>query len=131
MDVGRREMKLGLLVAAAAALVAPATSSASPSARFGVQDDAILGAGPSGDSTLDTLDVLGVRLVRFTVDWRRVAPRRPEHPLDPSDPAYDWTSTDRVLDGLHRRGISVLVTLWKTPAWANGGLGANAMPVNR
>src|SRR3954452_7320937 len=134
MDVGRREMKLGLLGAAAAALlalVAPATSSASPSARFGVQDDAILGAGPSVDSTLDTLDVLGVRLVRFTVDWRRVAPRRPEHPLDPSDPAYDWTSTDRALDGLHRRGISVLVTLWKTPAWANGGLGPNAMPASR
>src|SRR5690242_15188909 len=124
-------MKLVLTAAALLALAAPATSWASSHIRYGVDDDAIVGAGPAEDSIPDALDTLGVKLVRYTVEWRRVAPHRPGRPLDPRDPAYDWASTDQALRGLHRRGISALVTLWGTPGWANGGLGPSALPRNR
>jgi hypothetical protein len=127
------DMKLLPVAAAAAllALAAPATSWASSHVRFGVDDDSVVGAGPAGTSEPDALATLGVRLVRYTVNWRRVALRKPELSLDARDPAYNWKSTDRALRGLHRRGIAVLVTLWGTPAWANGGLGPNALPRNK
>src|SRR6476646_6810357 len=123
MGVGRSSLRVALAVVAAVlvALAAPATSWASSHIRFGVDDDQIVGAGPAGDSEPDALDSLGVRLVRYTVNWRRVAPRKPEKPLDPRDPAYDWGSADQALRRLHKRGIVALVTLWGTPAWANDG----------
>jgi hypothetical protein len=129
-------LKLGSFVAAGAAFVAlafPATSSASPNIRFGVDDDAIVAASlTSGSgSQVDPLDALGVRLVRFTLNWSQVALRKPKRPLDPNDPAYDWTSVDTAVRGLHRRGIVVLLTLWGTPAWANGGFGPNTIPLNK
>ena len=124
-------MKLGLFavtVVAALALAAPGTSSASAQIRYGVEDEAYLGG---GQSHLRTLDTLGVKLVRYTVNWRRVATRKPARPLDPDDPAYDWSRTDRVLPELHRRRIDVIVTLYGAPAWANGGHAGNVLPLNK
>jgi hypothetical protein len=53
---------------------------------------------------LDTLDRLGAKLVRYTVDWRYIAKRKPKRAVNPGDPAYDWSDTDAVLDGLPRVG---------------------------
>lgn len=125
-------MKLALcaaLTAAAVALVAPTAPSASPYIRYGVQDDAYL-AGPSLDTRLGTLDQLGARLVRTMVSWRQVAPTKPRHPANPADRAYDWSSTDAVLPELHEHGISVLATLFRTPAWASPSHGARAVPTS-
>jgi len=124
-------MKLSLLTALAitvVTLILSATSSASSHIRYGVQDDAYLSAGPSLEKKLDTLDRLGVKLVRYTVDWRDVARRKPRRAVNPGDPAYDWASTDAVMRGLRAHRIAVLVTLYGTPAWANGGRGANGLP---
>jgi hypothetical protein len=133
MRVLRSSPRFALPAAVAVLLVlaAPATASASSHIRFGVDDDSVVGAGPAGDSAPDALDTLGVKLVRYTVNWRRVAPHRPAKPLDPSDPAYDWGATDQALRRLHRRGIVALVTLWGTPGWANGGRAPNVIPDNR
>jgi hypothetical protein len=127
-------MKLAVLAATAAAvlsLTAPAAAPASPYIRYGIEDDAYLGGGASVDERLDTLHRLGAQLVRYTIDWRDVAQQRPRHALDPDDPAYDWAGTDRVLRGLHRRHIAVLVTLFGTPTWANGGKAGNVIPKNK
>jgi hypothetical protein len=127
-------MKLGLfavLAVAPVSLMVPATSAASPYIRYGVQDDAYLSAGPSLEPRLGTLDDLGAKLVRSMVSWRQVAPTRPEHPGDPADPAYDWTSTDAVLEGLHAHGIAVLATLYRAPKWANGGRKSNGLPTDK
>ena len=127
-------MKLALLAAltvAAVSLIVPATSAASAYIRYGVQDDAYLSAGPSLEARLGTLDALGAQLVRSMVNWRQIAPTRPRHPADPDDPAYDWTNTDTVLDGLHVHGIAVLVTLYRAPAWANGGRSSNGVPTSK
>ena len=61
----------------AGSLTAPSGSSASPNIRYGVQDDAYLGGGQSLEPNLKTLDRLGVKLVRFTINWRQVARKKP------------------------------------------------------
>jgi hypothetical protein len=119
------------LAAVAIALLLPSVASASPYIQYGVQDDAYLSAGPTLDSRLQTLDRLGVKLVRYTVNWRQVAPKKPKRAVNPGDPAYDWSDADAVLNGLHKRKISVLVTLYGTPAWANGGQPANVLPTSK
>ena len=68
-------------------------------------------------------------LVRFTVHWNVVAPKRPANPTSPRDRAYDWSRSDRVLLSLRRHGLTPVVTLVGTPAWANSGRGPNYAPV--
>ena len=65
------------------------------------------------------------------VNWRQVAPTKPRHPANPGDKAYDWTAVDATLGALHARGITVLATLVRTPAWANGELAQNAAPTSK
>jgi len=117
-------MKLLLtLVAVAAGVICVAgPAAASPSVRYGIQDDAWLlyGAGTL-ESRVETLDRLGVELVRFTIDWSKVEARRGAH---------DWSAVDPVLRGLQTSGIRAVVTLNGTPRWANGGRSANWAPTS-
>jgi hypothetical protein len=111
-----------LLLVAVAALVGAGRASASPYVRFGIQDDAWLEyGGGTLQQRLDDLDRLGVDVVRVTVDWRSVEPARGR---------YDWSLYDPVLNGLHQHGIAALVTLYGTPAWANGGRAENWAPTS-
>jgi hypothetical protein len=71
---------------------------------------------------------LGVSIVRYSIHWDQVAPKKPARALASNDPAYRWEAADTVLNGLHERGIEPLVTLYGAPAWANGGRKANAPP---
>ncbi|NUT56429.1 MAG: cellulase family glycosylhydrolase, partial [Thermoleophilia bacterium] len=116
-------MKRALVVIAAlASLVAAQPAGAAAGVRYGIQDDAWLLYGPGTlDSRLATLDGLGVDLVRFTIDWNRVEPRRGER---------DWGDADRVLAGLRGHGLRALVTLYGTPRWANGGRSPNWAPTS-
>ena len=122
---------LAVLAAAAVSLLLPVTSSASPYIRFGVQDDAYLVAGSSLETRLDTLDRMGAKLVRYTVNWRQIATKKPRRATNPGDSVYDWAQADAVLKGLHARKIDVIVTLYGAPAWANGGRRANGMPTSK
>jgi hypothetical protein len=107
-------------ILAAAAVGAPAAT-ASPSVRYGVQDDAWLASGPGTlDGRLDILERMGVSLVRFTLRWDRIAPAPPRDARDPDDPAYRWEEVGPALDGLRARGITAVVGIWGTPGWANG-----------
>jgi hypothetical protein len=104
------------------AVVAAAPAGASPGARYGIQDDAWLLYGPGTlAERVTTLQGLGVGIVRFTLRWDAVAPGRPAAQRNPQDPAYRWGMYGSVLDELHAQGIPVLVTLWGSPRWANGG----------
>jgi hypothetical protein len=124
----RRTALVALLVFALAA----ATASASTKARYGVQDDAWLEVGtttsPLLGERLETLDRLGVDVVRYTLRWDHIAPNRPKQVANPDDPAYDWSSADALLAGLQAHGIDVLLTIWGTPPWANGGRKPNWAP---
>jgi hypothetical protein len=108
---------LGMLVGSA-----PGTAEASRYIRYGVQDDAWLSYGSGTfDSRLDELDRLGASVVRVTVAWPEVEPRKG---------VENWTRYDELLQGLHARGIAPLVTLSGTPPWANGGRSPNWAPTS-
>jgi len=96
---------------------------AAPGIVYGLQDDAWLAAGP-GPNTLDArigvLEKLGVKIVRYNLRWDEIAAQKPTDAADPSDPSYDWSTADPVLDALHAAGIPVLLTIYGTPGWANG-----------
>jgi hypothetical protein len=101
---------------------APPQASAAPSFRFGIQDDAWLEFGPGTvDQRVATLDRLGVDVVRITLDWPRIEAVRGE---------YDWSREDALLHALRNHGLIPLVTILGTPAWANGGQGANWAPLS-
>ena len=108
------------LAALLAMLVLSGPASPSPYAQYGIQDDAWLQYGDGSlDERLQTLDDLGVDIVRYTIDWREVEKRRGDR---------DWGAVDPILNGLRAHGISAVVTIWGTPRWANGGRSANWAP---
>jgi hypothetical protein len=113
----------GLLAATAAALALfPAGAGASPYVRYGIQDDAWLRFGPGTlEQRLDRLESLGVDLVRLNVMWSAVEARRGTR---------DWSTYDPVIQGLHERKIETMLTLYSTPAWANGQRGTNWAPTS-
>lgn len=122
---------LGVVLGSALLLADAGSARAAPSALIGVQDDAWLLHGPGTlDERMAELDRLGVDVVRLTARWDAIAARRPEVARDHRDPAYDWRATDAILRGLRRHGIDAVVTLYGTPAWANGGKAANWAPVS-
>jgi len=119
-----------LACAAVAALAQPDANAAS-GVRFGIQDDAWLTSGPGSlESRLDTLDRMGVKLVRYALQWNQIATRRPEQPRWSGDPAYQWGASDAVLKGLRAHGIAAVVDLRYAPEWANGGKKFNYFPEN-
>ena len=119
---------LALLFAVAACVVAGSVR-ASHGIRYGIQDDAWLEFGPGTlGQRLATFKRLGVPLVRFTLHWNEIAPRRPADPTSPRDRAYDWRGPDKVLRGLRRYRLVPVLTLVGTPGWANGGRTPNFAP---
>jgi hypothetical protein len=86
---------------------------ATPAVKYGIQDDNYILNGPGKlTQRLDTIDRLGVDLVRFTIRWDEVERRQGR---------FSWGRTDQVLRGLNNRSIQAVVTLVGTPGWANGG----------
>lgn len=61
----------------------------------------------------------GARVVRMSVSWAELAPRRPVNPRDPADPAYRWKSIDDRVLLASRHGIEPLIYIAReVPAWA-------------
>jgi hypothetical protein len=117
-----RRTALVVLLSAVAACVAASSPGASSGVRYGIQDDAWLEYGPGSlEQRIAQIDALGVDVVRVTVDWRQTEPARGR---------YDWSRADSLLNGLHAAGIAPLVTLYGSPAWANGGRGENWAPTS-
>ncbi len=101
--------------------LAASSASAASGLRVGIADDAWLEFGPG---TIETraarLKELGAQISRVTLDWRAIQPTRE---------SYAWERTDTLLEALRTAGITPVVSLWGTPAWANGGAGANVAPL--
>ena len=116
-----------VVVLAAVGLASPAD--ASPSIRYGIQDDAWLASGPGTiESRIGQLDRLGVDVVRYTLRWDEIAPTRPRTPRSGADPAYRWGTFEVVLRQLRARRIGAVVTIVGTPRWANGGRSFQYVP---
>jgi hypothetical protein len=111
-----------VLLCTLAACLAASSACASNRIQYGIQDDAWLEFGPGKlEQRLVTFQRLRVPLVRFTIHWNDIAKRRPKNAASPRDRAYDWHRPDRVLRGLRRHGLTPVVTIVGTPAWANSG----------
>jgi hypothetical protein len=111
-----------LLISAFLVLALAPAAQASPSVRYGVQDDAWLQYGPGTLSDrVAELQSYGADVMRMTIDWRVTEPR---------PGVYDWSRPDLLLPALHDAGIAPLVTLYGSPRWANGDRLENWAPTN-
>ena len=64
---------------------------------------------------------LGATKVRMFMSWRSIAPsQRPAgfDPLDPSEPAYDWSSFDREVTLATSAGLEPIASIFGAPPWA-------------
>jgi hypothetical protein len=67
-------------------------------------------------------------IIRSTAYWSRIAPSRPANATDPNDPGYHFEDIDDLVRNATFRGMTVLLTIWGTPGWANGDQGENHAP---
>ena len=67
-------------------------------------------------------------IVRTTAYWSEIAPTRPANAADPFDPAYQFTDLDQLVRTAALDDMTVLLTVWGTPGWANGNKGLNYAP---
>ena len=128
--------RIGVVVAVLLLAVGLGVPAAGAGAHMlvGIQDDAQTVYG-NPTTTFALLRQLRTQIVRINLIWGG-APhgvantRRPAHPQDPSDPAYDWTLYDRAARYAAQNGIQVLFTILFVPKWANGGAAKNVPPNN-
>ena len=117
-----------LLAACAAALLVPALASASPRMYVGFHDDPNFRYGSNRAALLDDARDTNSTITRTLVTWANVAPKRPRNAANPFDPAYRFDDLDEFVRNNQARGMEVLLTIWGTPKWANGGKKPNVLP---
>jgi hypothetical protein len=116
-----RRRTLGALAAATAvgALAVPATGVAGVAA---LQDDVLTTAPLTSIPTrIDMVKQTKAKVTRIDILWSLVAPNPPANPVDPNDPAYDWSRLDAIFTGLVQNGITPIVSTYSTPDWAVAG----------
>ncbi|HEX4520389.1 MAG TPA: hypothetical protein VH063_12480 [Gaiellaceae bacterium] len=69
-------------------------------------------------------------IIHVLANWSTIAPTKPVHPLNGSDPAYHLSDIDALARSAQKYGSEVLLTIYGTPKWANGGKTANYAPTN-
>jgi hypothetical protein len=121
-----------LVAATLVATLAFAAGSASAAERMwiGFHDDPSLRFGVDRQTELDAVRGANATIVRTLVEWRYVAPRRPANAANPFDRAYRFDDLDELVRSTQARGMEVLMTIWGTPKWANGGKGPQFLPRN-
>jgi Cellulase (glycosyl hydrolase family 5) len=112
------------LVAAAA----PAAALAAARMPIGFQDDAAFRWSNDAPAQLDLAQQAHASIIRTVVDWYQVAPRQPANPADSFDAAYNFNDLDALVQNAAARNIRLLLTIWGTPRWANGGRTPNYAP---
>ncbi len=121
---------LARVLVLAAAVLALAAGSASAEERMwnGFHDDPVLRYGPDRLAELDAVRGANATIVRTLVEWRSVAPTRPRSASNAFDPSYRFADLDEFVRNAQQRGMEVLMTIWGTPKWANGGKGPQYLP---
>ena len=119
-----------VFVCALLSLAAPLSALAADRMWVGFQDDPSFRWREDRASMLDEAVKTNTGIVRTTVYWSRVAPRRPANGSNPFDSAYLWNDLDELVRSAQFRGMEMLLTIWGTPSWANNGKGPNYAPTN-
>jgi Cellulase (glycosyl hydrolase family 5) len=126
-------MRLRLFLLAAACVTAvlfPVSASAQPRMLIGFQDDPSLRWRDDRLNVFDLAEQAHAGIVRTTVYWSRIAQTKPANGANPFDPAYRFDDLDEFVRNAGLHGMEVMLTIWGTPAWANGGKGQNYAPTS-
>ena len=123
----RSTVRVLVIACLAAAVLVPAATAADRM-WVGFQDDPMFRWDPQRMEAMDRARGNDARIVRTVVDWSQVAPDRPSSAIDPFDPAYKFEDIDELVRNAQQRGMEVLITLWGTPKWANGGQSPQVAP---
>jgi hypothetical protein len=110
------------IAALAAALAFPATgaSVASHPLTTGLAPSAEVYSGDQ-DVVFDRMHAAGMSSIDVAVDWVSIAPAdKPASwkPADPSDPHYDWSSSDARVQAIARAGFQPIIVVATAPTWA-------------
>jgi putative glycosyl hydrolase len=123
-----------LVIAAGLAAVATAALASAPYAArpmlVGFQDDPGFRWSTHREATLESAARAHATIIRATANWWQIAPARPPNAADPFDPAYRFVDLDDLIRSAAMHGITVMLTIWGTPTWANGGRPPNVAPDN-
>ena len=119
---------LTLVLCGLAVTVKPEPAAAARGMLVGIFDPVQPLANP--EKTFPMLVNLRAQIIRLNLDWgATIALKRPATPVDPNDPAYDWSIYDRAVENAAKYKIQVLFTIYGTPRWANGSKkGLNRAP---
>ena len=117
-----------LLVLSVVALAVPASATAADRMLVGFQDDPSFRWLDTRDANLSIASQTHASIVRTTVYWNKIAPTRPANAKDPFDPAYQFDDLDEFVRTASFDGMTVMLSVWGTPDWANGGKGQNYAP---
>jgi hypothetical protein len=110
-----------------AASAKPQPASAARGMLVGIYDPVQPIAAP--EKTFVSLVKLRAQIIRLNLDWNVIATEQPDNPADPGDPAYDWSSYDRVVMNAAKNEVQVVFTIYGTPRWAQGKTkGVNRAP---
>jgi hypothetical protein len=129
-----RLLALAAAVLVSVVLAAPPAASGSRFMQLGIFDDTQILHGAT-DRVYRELNTLGVQVIRVNLWWggpagMGVAKRKPVNPMNPNDPAYDWSVYDRAVQYAAQYGIKVVFSLLGTPSWANKSKGWNVAPTS-
>jgi hypothetical protein len=97
------------------------------SVLIGFVDDPSFRWRPYRARMLDAARSTGASVVRAMIYWHRLAPLRPQAGEPPFDEPRLF-ELDELVAGTARRDMEVMLTIWGTPAWANGGERPNRPP---
>jgi hypothetical protein len=117
-----------LVAACVVSLLTPALAFGGSRMYVGFHDDPNFRFEENRAALLDQARDANSTVVRTLVTWASVAPKRPRNAANPFDPAYRFDDIDELVRNTQRRGMEVLLTVWGTPKWANGGKKPNILP---
>ena len=117
-----------LVICSLLAAAIPASAVAAERMLIGFQDDPSFRWRADRTTMLTGAATTSATIVRTTVYWSKVAPRRPANARNARDPAYRFNDLDELVRNTTQRDMTVMLTIWGTPDWANGGKGQNRAP---
>ena len=111
-------------IAALASLLAVGVQSAGAARGLGtgiVESRFVYGAPALRTQLFDETVAANAEYVRIGVPWDDIAGSQPpDNPLDPADPSYDFRDIDQAVREASARGLQVMFTVARAPAWAVG-----------
>jgi Cellulase (glycosyl hydrolase family 5) len=119
--------RIALLIALIAVL-APTAATAAKRMPVGFQDDPTFRWLEGAPEQLDRMQEAGATIIRATADWRAIAAQKPVRATNPFDKNYNLNDLDDMIRNAQQRGVQVMLTIWGTPKWANGGKEPNVPP---